>query len=321
VIALALGLAAREARAADRPLGAAQQVDAERTAAAEALFDQGKRLMGVSKFAEACPKFAESERLDHGVGTLLNLADCYQQNGQIASAWAEFRGAVAAASAAGQPEREDIARERERLLEPRVARLTIVVRGEAAVPGLVVKRDDVVLDGSLWNVAMPVDPGDHVLAISAPGKLRYARLVRVPKTDGARVSAEVPPLEDAPSFAPSAPARRAFPEARTVVSLAIGGLGAAGVIAGSALGAHAITRNGDSAAHCREDRCDAAGVAIRDDALHYGTASTIAFAVAGAALATGATLYFTNPTSSRMAACANLSVTPSSRFLLIGATW
>lgn len=321
-MALAHGLAARDALAADGPSGTpSPQVDAERAAAAEALFDEGKRLMSMSKFAEACPKFAESERLDHGVGTLLNLAHCYEQNGQIASAWAEFRGAAAAASAAGQDEREGIARERESLLAPRVAKLTIVVRGEAAIPGLVVRRDDVVLDASLWNVDMPVDPGEHVLAISAPGKLRFARLVSVPKTDGARVSAEVPPLEDAPTAAGSTPARGASPDARTAVSFALGGVGVAGVIAGSVLGAHAIARNGDSSSHCREDRCDATGVATREDALHYGTASTIALAAAGAALAAGATLYFANPSSSRMAACANFSVTPSSRFLSIGATW
>jgi len=60
----------------------------QRAAVAEELFDQGRRLSGIGRYAEACAHFANSERLDHGVGTLLNLADCYEKNGQTASAYA-----------------------------------------------------------------------------------------------------------------------------------------------------------------------------------------------------------------------------------------
>ena len=49
---------------------------------AESLFREGKRLSGEHKFAEACPKFAESYKLDPGLGTLLNLAICHEVGGQ-----------------------------------------------------------------------------------------------------------------------------------------------------------------------------------------------------------------------------------------------
>jgi len=62
--------------------------------------------MEAGQLADACAPFAEIQRLSTAVGTLLNLADCEEKLSQTASAWAEFR------SAAGQSEREGIARDR-----------------------------------------------------------------------------------------------------------------------------------------------------------------------------------------------------------------
>src|SRR5258706_2634131 len=59
-------------------------------AAAQTLFDDGRKLMAAGKFGEACPKLAESQTLDPGVGTPVNLADCYEPGGQTASAWTAF---------------------------------------------------------------------------------------------------------------------------------------------------------------------------------------------------------------------------------------
>src|SRR6188508_1232334 len=79
------------------------QVSGEsRRAAAEALFIEGRRLVAEGKTAEGCAKFAESQALDPGVGTLLNLARCYERIGRTASAWTTYREAASRAQAAGQ---------------------------------------------------------------------------------------------------------------------------------------------------------------------------------------------------------------------------
>src|SRR6266498_2939701 len=93
------------------------------------------------KFAEACPKLGESQRLDPGVGTQFHLADCYERIGQTASAWAGFLEAASGAKALGQTEREKVARERAAALAPRLSKLTIVAARAADVPGLEIKRD------------------------------------------------------------------------------------------------------------------------------------------------------------------------------------
>src|SRR5258706_16461934 len=100
-LALALALAASSARGGD----------AQQRAAAQVLFDQGKALVDRGKFAEACPKFQESLRLDKGIGTMLWLADCFDNNGQTASAWVQFKDAAAAAALA-KDDREKVARDR-----------------------------------------------------------------------------------------------------------------------------------------------------------------------------------------------------------------
>src|SRR4051794_35386626 len=78
--------------------------------AAQALFDDARRLMAAGQTAEACPKFAESQRLDPGIGTAFNLADCYEKSGHVASAWALFLEVVSQARASGESDREAAAK-------------------------------------------------------------------------------------------------------------------------------------------------------------------------------------------------------------------
>src|SRR5512135_1936622 len=60
---------------------------------ADKLFDEGAALMKQKNYAEACPKFEASNKLDPQVGGLLWLADCLERNGQTASAYKAYKDA------------------------------------------------------------------------------------------------------------------------------------------------------------------------------------------------------------------------------------
>src|SRR5690348_16268833 len=142
---------------------------ASNEAAAQALFDQARTLMQSGKLVEACAKFAESNRLSPGAGTMLNLGACYEKNGQTASAWAIYADAASAADKANRKDWATRARTRMTAIAPDLSKLTINVPAGAKVDGLAIKRDATDLGASGWGVAIPVDPGSHTIAAIVPG--------------------------------------------------------------------------------------------------------------------------------------------------------
>lgn len=288
-------------------------------AAADTLFKQGRQLYDEKKYAEACPKFAESVRLDPASGALLALASCHEAQGKLASAWAEYNDTAARARRDGQAERADTAQKRAQALEPKLAKLNVVVAPEADVPGLQIKRDGVVIAGGALGTSLPVDKGEHVIEASAPGFQPFNKHVTL--VDGASLTLNVPRLSEAPKAAdPSAaqsppvvvpngttdssqppPSGAAtsgeagasgspFPM-RTLGIVAIaGGVVSAGV--GTFFGVRALGKNSDSNAnnHCVNDVCDATGRQTRLDARSAGNVSTALFAVGGILVAGGIVL-------------------------------
>ena len=172
-------------------------------AVAESLFREGKRLSGEHKFAEACPKFAESYKLDPGLGTLLNLASCHESEGKPASAWAEFSDAAGRAKRDGDNDRGQLAEEHMHALESKLSYLSIGLAPGAAVSGLVIKFDSRELSSAALGVRIPVDPGKHQIEASAPGKQPDSQTVDAPAAGGT-LAVTLPVLQDAPGGAPAA---------------------------------------------------------------------------------------------------------------------
>lgn len=279
-------------------------VQSRDVAAAEALFERARKLSEAGHFGAACPLFAESHRLDPGVGVLLYLAACHESTGRIATAWATFREARAAAEASRQLDRVEIADARIAALEARLPRMRIVVPPQGADQGWTVRRDDLVLGAALWDTEMPVDPGERRIEVLAPGFKPYAATVQA--REGVVTRVELPGLT--PDVAPIvlAPASRAEPAAEETTwrpihttAVALGGAGVLGMVVGTGFGVAAASEWDTANEHCSRNttpwRCDAIGVEAAEDTSSHAAISTTAFALGGAALATGAVLWLVSP--------------------------
>ena len=167
---------------------AAAEPSADDKALATALFREARALMGLGHIPDACLKFEESHRLDPSGGTILNLALCHEQEGQLARSWSEFNEAIAFARRDHRADRESSARERASKLEPRLARLTVVVSETMQwVEDLRVERDGRALSRASWSLAIPVDGGAHVVRATAPGHKPFHTTVDLAEGSAATV--------------------------------------------------------------------------------------------------------------------------------------
>lgn len=284
----------------------AEPADAERMAAAQALFDEARALTERGEYAAACPKFAESRRLDPTMGTTFYLAECLEHIGRLASAWSYYIEVADAARASGQGDREVYARNRAEALRPRLPWLVVVVSPAARkLPGLLIKRDGIVLGEAQLGVAIPVDFGEHVITAAAPGRKPWE--VRISVSEEAKTTKiEIPVLDALSPVAPSAPepglphkpAVSSGMSAQRVAGVVAGAAGVIGIGLGAFFGLRAMSKQDESNkdGHCdAADTCDHVGLGLRDEAITAATVSTIGFIAGGVALAGGVTLFFTAP--------------------------
>jgi hypothetical protein len=170
--------------------------------AATALFRAGRDLIKAGKWEEGCDKLAASMKRYAAPSTLLNLALCREHEGRFATAWAMAKRAmVLNRDTVGKRRRARLAQAGEEViarLEPRRAHLRVTVH--PSVDGAKVEEDGRELP---LDTAVPLDPGKHVLVISAPGRPDEKRDVALQEGETLAVEISLPPLPPPPD--PAAP--------------------------------------------------------------------------------------------------------------------
>jgi hypothetical protein len=267
------------------------------SAPAEAMFNEGDKLMSAGKLAEACAAFDASNNLDPRAGTLIRLGECRELSNQLASAWAAYKAAFARAK---DPYKRDVAAAKVTGLEPRLSHLTIVV-GAHNVVGLTVTRDGKPIDATTWDRSLPIDGGSYVIAATAPGHQDWHMTVVVPVENG-DVKATLPELRPRPAVSqevahesPAAAPSRLAP--RRKVAVAVAGSSVVALLGGVVLGIVAKGKRDDAF-----DMCPDPGVpcpmAARADSLtssahRLAISANIGFGIAAVAAISGGILWFT----------------------------
>jgi hypothetical protein len=294
-------------------------------ATAQALFEDALQLMGAKKYADACPKLEESERLDPALGTRFRLSECEEFVGRYASAWAGFLEVADLAHASGQNDRETLARTRAAAIEPKLSRVKVSVT-TPDTPGLEVAHDHTIVGRGQWGTPVPIDPGTYTVTATAPGKKPWRGSVTV-AADGTTSSLTVPGLDDAtavvalvPVGTAAAPAPVVPPEnhpmsGAKMAGFGLIGVGAAGIITSGIMGLLAKVDYNGAGNNCGPTSCNASGKSTIDSARSLADVATVVFAASAAVGVGGLVLVLTTKSGSEKApASTALRIGPGSCF-------
>lgn len=278
-------------------------------ATAEALFREGRRLLDEGHYEAACTKLAESQAQDPASGTVINLALCYEKQGRLASAWAQYRLAAALARNDGRTDRVTSAERSAAAIEPRVPHL--VIRTTEVAPGMELRWGTNRLGAGAFGSKIPIDPGTYDMTATAPGHQTWTASLTI--AEGEVRTLEVPPLAllSTPPAAPEGPAavppRAAAPapvpppapqEASRTWALVVGGTGVVALGVGAAYGVSSLSAYADAEQQCPTHHgCGSAAMSARDDAQTRAWVANVALGVGVAATAAGIWLWLSPPGS------------------------
>jgi len=243
--------------------------------------------------ADQCPKaierFTESQRLDPSAAALINAAICYERLSKTAAAWRTFVQAVDAAVVEGNTELRSRAALGLSKLGPILTRVRIVTSKPVQAQTVLVNGEPV----SDYRDPIPVDPGETVIEVAAPGRKPWRITVQA-KRMGSVIVVEVPELAPVHTRTPSKVRPRS--DLRPA-ALAVGGVGVVGLALGATWAVRAKSANDDanSQGNCTSNSCDPVAHNLREKAWDHARAATWATALGLTAVAAGTVLWFVSP--------------------------
>jgi hypothetical protein len=302
--AVALALAA--------PASAASR-DEEHAAAVES-FQRGTQLVESGKLQEAIEAFRAALVHEPGsVGARLNLADCYEKVGAPAQAWRQY--ALAAIHAAeASDSRVAVARASAAHLESQLVKLSLSLPPARSVE---LRLDGEPVEPELVRTGgLAIASGRHRLEATAPGKSPVIQEIAAGVGEARTVAIVFQDESPLPSR-PSAPVEAPSSGQRTW-ALVLGGVGVAGVAAGAVFGLVASSKKTTLQQESTNPSIGAARFGSDlAKAKTFATASTVAFAAGGVAVAAGVTLWVTAPSPRASVSGLRLRIGPE-RLDLIG---
>jgi len=275
--------------------------EAERTK----LYKKAVEAANAGRWSEAAETLRAVLAIRSSPKVRFTLGQAEEHASQLLAAYDAYTQAVADAEAAGEPDVVATVRGALQALAPRVPSVRVTVTGTGA--GAATAAIDA--KSAVLGQPVRVDPGSHLVAVSAPGAKSSTTTISV--VEGQQLDVPVALEAEGPASS-SANAANAATEGGggfpwSTAGLIGAGVGVAGLGVGSYFGLDAISKNNASnKSGCNGNDCTAAAFATREAARSSATASTALF-VAGAVLAAGGvTLWLLAPHGS-----AEVEVAPS----------
>jgi len=306
------------------------QSDADR-ATARSLGQDGQAALDSKDYKTAEDRFRRADKLVHAPTLMLGLARSLAGNGKYVEAQETYNRMVREGLPPGAPDvfkkaLEDAKREVDQI-SPKVCGVTITVQaaGGGEVPSAKVTLDEAAVNVASLGVRREIDPGGHVLRVTADG-FKPAE-VRFSVTDGGSINepvtldkdpnAVVAPTTTAttasttPTGAPpssSTPPQPEQPATKSHGGSALPwvafGVGGAGLAVGAVTGIIAMGKHSDLAKACTNGVCGPDQQSSLDSYHSMGTISTIGFIVGGVGVAAGVVLLLAQPKAEASASAA-----------------
>jgi len=264
------------------------------TDAARFKAEQGLKLFGEKRWAEAYEAFRIAEELFHAPSLVMRMAFCQAELGRLLEARKLYLQVASEKLPAQAPEayrtaQRDARREIE-MLAKRIARVRVSVAGVESV------RANVKLDGALIPLdpeTVEVDPGEHRFEAKAPGTEVAELAVTVDEGVEKPVTVRLERLRE-----------KVVVVTRSSLGLAPGltalGVGVAGLVTGAVTGGLVLRKVDELEAQCGGTACPTALQGERDKANLLANVSTAAFVVGGVGIAASALLlplHFAKPSA------------------------
>lgn len=297
--------------AAAQPKGAAPAATAATAAkpaakpqdkrAAQKLLAQGNQLVGEGDYLGALEKFKAAHEKFQSPKILLNIGTTLRQLGRNVEAAEVYEAYLA------DPE-HDVAREKD--VKRVLAEIDAVV-GRIAVtvddPAATLRLDGKQIEPFAKGESRRLEPGEHTLMAEKPGSSPSVQSIVVKARQEHLVQLRFAP--------PAPPPPPPVSGSQRTLGLALGGVGAATLVAGVVVGAVALAQGDAAKAHCYEGgkACDAEGVSLDQAAKTSATISTVGYAVGAGVLAAGVLIWLVAPTPTKAQAPAARWITVQPR--------
>lgn len=301
--ALALVLTATCALAT-RPAAAQAAGGGDRESERTQLYKEAVDLANAGRWADAAEKLRAVLAIRSSPKVRFTFGQAEEHVGKLATAYDAYAQALADAEAARETDVADTAGGALHALAPRVPIVRVKVTGVGAGSATATIDEHAAKVGDLVRV----DPGDHVVAVTAPGA--RAAQSKITIAEGQRIEVPVQLVAEDFQTAPTATSAPAPAEAEAepapeapsepfpwrTVGLVAAGVGVVGLGVGTYFGIDAISKNNTSnQTGCSGNTCTQGAYTTRQDAISSATVSTVAFVAGGVLAAAGITLWLVAP--------------------------